>query len=56
MYFSFFFLARKSFPSQHATLAAFAAVYISVSNAQWLNEACCCGYHKTSPLKVNLLL
>lgn len=26
-----FFLYRKSFPSQHATLAAFAAVYISVS-------------------------
>lgn len=26
------FLGRKSFPSQHATLAAFAAVYISVSN------------------------
>lgn len=26
------FLCRKSFPSQHATLAAFAAVYVSVSN------------------------
>lgn len=30
IYYCFFCLDRKSFPSQHATLSAFAAVYVSV--------------------------
>lgn len=29
-----FIYFRKSFPSQHATLASFAAVYVSVSKSQ----------------------
>lgn len=46
---------RKTFPSQHATLSAFAAVYVSVSSQHCLAQVPCHGQLCSSPVGTDKL-